>query len=265
MIATKQTVADILKERKFDPKKPRPQNQVVISIREKKVAVNASYCVFTGLPKAGKSSFISALIGSAFIMNPVLNLKINLAKDKRLGYFDTESSPFDFYNNMERIKYFSNNFGYPRQLDAFNVREDSPTMIKSFINEYMKDGKCQVLVIDGLLDLVHSFNDETEAKKLTQWFKKITKVYDCVIVTVLHLGKKDLNSLGHVGSTMDRYANSVLEVTKDKELGVYTLSSKFMRSDEDFEPVHIKRYGDGFMEVDHTPRIVEPKKKPPRN
>jgi hypothetical protein len=234
------SLSDQLSARKYDPQKPVAPQQIVLTVRDKVVAVNSSYIIISGLPKAGKSTFISAAIASAFIPGDIFGIKLLLNRERRLGWFDTETASYDWHKQIDRIKTFSNYENLPNRIDAFNVREDDPGIIKKYISHYLDQTNCGVLVVDGLLDLVNNFNDEAESKQLSQYFKLITKKYDCVIIGVLHLGKRDLNSLGHLGSYMDRYANSVLEVEKQKENQIYILKSKYMRSDEDFEAIGIK-------------------------
>jgi len=231
-----------LQQRKFDPDYIPPPDVKIVTINNKMVASLENYIVLTGLPKTGKSTFLSALIASAFHPGDFFEMKINLPGErKKLCYIDTESSSFDFYRQMERIRKFIDLNRLPGNLDAFAVREDNHKTIMNYVEVYlMNNPECSVLVLDGILDIILNYNDETESRQLVQWIKKITKQYNILIITVLHLGKKDNQTLGHLGSACDRYAQSTLLIEKDKEQQCFTLSSRFMRSDEDFEPVTIK-------------------------
>jgi len=88
------------------------------------------------------------------------------------------------------------------------------------------------------LDLIFDYNSEVESRKLVNWFKKLTKIYNCLFVGVLHQGKGlGAQTLGHLGSNCDRWASSTLEIVKDKDKKTFTLQPRFLRSSEDFEPV----------------------------
>ena len=74
-----------------------------------------------------------------------------------------------------------------------------------------------------MLDLIHNFNDEVESKMLIEWLKFLTNEYNVLIIGVVHLGKRDNHTLGHFGSMVDRYAQSVVEVVKDKENDIFRI------------------------------------------
>jgi hypothetical protein len=151
--------------------------------------------------------------------------------------------------------------GFPDWFDAFSHREDGPEVIKSLIEAYLSIyPDCSVVVIDGLLDLLIDFNDVSESRNLINWLKRISKIYNCLIVTVLHLGKKDMNTLGHLGSMCDRYSQSTLKIERDKERNCFTLSPSFLRSSADFDPVHIAYTGDGWHELTSQDLPIEKQK-----
>ena len=81
-------------------------------------------------------------------------------------------------------------------------------------------------------------NNEIEAKQVIKTIRNLAKKHDVLIVTVLHLSKKDKMSIGHIGSASDRYAQSTLEVEKSKE-GNFILSAKLLRSAGYFEPIEL--------------------------
>lgn len=239
----KKDYKQILALRKFDVSKVPKQPHISFTIDGKIIAQLNSYAVFTGPAKSGKSTFLMATIASALIPHyqDIWGIKLHLPEDrKRIGYFDTESSEFDFYKNIEKIKKFNTEKKIPKTLDCFNVREDDPKDIKLMIEEYLKENAdCSILVIDGFLDLIFDYNDVMESRQLTNWLKRITKIYKICLLGVLHIGKGNNQTLGHLGSNTDRWANSTLLVEKNKETKQFTLKPKFLRSDEDFDPIAI--------------------------
>ena len=95
-----------------------------------------------------------------------------------------------------------------------------------------------------------------------QFFKMITKKYNILVITVLHLGKKDNHTLGTLGSASDRYAQSTLVIDKNKEDQTFTITSRFMRSDLDFEPIAIQFYDGEYRQVDYqAPRELNTRAK----
>lgn len=240
-----QSIQEKLLTRKFKPDYIPPQDQIIFTIQEKIIGTIQNFIVFSGLPKAGKSTFIAAMLASCFQSNDVFGMKIHFPLGRRrIAYFDTESSDYDFYRQINKIKNFSNLNGLPEWADCFTVREDNPQEIRAMIKHYLEiNPDCPIIVIDGLLDLLFDYNSEVESRKLVNWFKKLTKIHNCLFIGVLHQGKgTGAQTLGHLGSNTDRWAQSTLEIVKDKEAKTFTLQPRFLRSSEDFKPVVLENY-----------------------
>jgi RecA-family ATPase len=220
-----------------------PPDVQIISIREKMIATTCNYIVYSGLPKTGKSTFISGLIASAFLPNEVFGQKIHLPENrKKIALVDTEMSPYDLHRARERISKLADRpiDRIAERLDIFSMREDPPPVIREFIENYLKETPAAcVVIIDGFLDLCMNYNDEVETRAVTNWLKRLTKVYDCCIVGVLHLSKNAGETVGHLGSNTDRWAQSTMTIKRVKETRQLVLEPKFLRSSDDFEPVAI--------------------------
>jgi archaellum biogenesis ATPase FlaH len=159
----------------------------------------------------------------------------------KIALFDTEQSPYDFSRSVARIQKFTlyDQPGIFKFFDAFLLREDSSQNILRLIDTYLNQTpELAILIIDGLLDLIESMNDETASKRLITTLKRWGKKHNILIITVLHLGKKDQSSIGHIGSASDRYAQSTLLVEKTKN-GTFTCAPKFLRSAKDFNTIEI--------------------------
>lgn len=193
----------------------------------------------------------------------VFGIKLSTPKDRtKIAYFDTESSEFDFHRQMNRIKDFALLSKLPDRLDAFSFREDMPSRIRKMIETYLIDTpSCSVIVVDGLLDLCLNYNDEKETRLLANWFKRITKVYNVLMIGVLHLGKNGGESLGHLGSNTDRWAQSTLIVEKNKETRQFVLKPKFLRSSDDFQPIALMNFEGRMQQVPFEQPILEIPKK----
>lgn len=222
------------------------------------IGSRGNFVVLSGLPKAGKSTFLNAIIASAYTHFDIYGIKLKDAGN--IGYFDTESSQNDFYNNLHRIRSFAGFIELPRSFQAFATRVDPFLMQRSLISTYIELYKPAVLIIDGLLDLIQNYNDETESRALMDWLKMITAEHSMLIIGCIHLGKKDNHTLGHFGSMVDRYAQSVLEIVKDRENNIFMLKPKWLRSAPDFMPVCIQKAGTGYIQV-NMPAPASPTKK----
>jgi len=242
-----------LNSRKFVNGFKPQEEKILFTIEGKNIGTSQSFVTFQGLPKAGKSTFITSIIASAFTTWDIFNCKLNFPKDrKRLCYIDTESSDYDYYRVLERIRLQIITDLLPYNFDSFLFREDNANDIKLMIEQYLEENRdCSIIVIDGVLDLIANFNDVEQSFYLVQWLKKITKKYDLLVLLVLHLGKKDQNSIGHIGSYLDRKSQSVLRIEKNKQNNTLDLTAQFLRSTEDFNPISIQYQGGSWNQVNN--------------
>ena len=58
-------IAQLLQLRKYDPNTIPKEQHIAWTIQNKCIGSLGNYCCINGLPKVGKSTFVSALIGSA--------------------------------------------------------------------------------------------------------------------------------------------------------------------------------------------------------
>ncbi len=253
--------SELLQARKYDPSTRPPAENPIFTIQGKIVGMLQSYIIFSGLPKASKSTYLAAVAASGITDHSIWSMRMSLPKDRRrMGYFDTEMSAFDFYRQMDKIKYLAGS-ELPPYFDAFSMREDMPSRIKMMVEQYLiNHPDCAVVFIDGFLDLCLNYNDERETRLLTNWFKRITKKYNCLLVGVIHLGKGAGETLGHLGSNTDRWAQSTMIVEKNKETGQFILKPKYLRSSDDFEPIAINNFEGSWREVPYIHSVPNPKK-----
>ena len=248
----KLTVTELLAKRKYNPDYIPNKENIVFTIGGKHVGSLQNFVTLSGLPKAGKSTFVAGAIASAFVPYEVFSMKLHLPADRRkICYFDTESSDYDFFRQIGKIKGFCELPILPDWFNAYQVREDGSGLIRKMIETYLtENADCSVIIIDGLLDLLVNYNDERESSLVTKWLKKITKVYNILLITVLHQSKSNLSTTGHIGSASDRFAQSTLDIVKEKERNCYVLTSRFMRSDMDFNPVTLMNFNGVFQQVE---------------
>lgn len=237
--------------------------QILLKIGGNNVGSLQNYVIISGLPKSGKSTFTTSIVASSFNTYDIFDIKLQTLPERRkVCYIDTESSEHDFYSHMNRIKKIAQLNILPTTFNAFGLRKDDPAQIKNMIDAYLENNKdCCVVIIDGLLDLCMNYNDEIECRKVVNWLKHITTVYNLLVIGILHTGKRDGQTLGHLGSNTDRWAQSTLEVKKDLE-GCFELTPRFLRSSKDFDPIKIK-YDEFEMEytrVDDFKKIHKQKK-----
>ena len=249
---------------KYDPNNPPNDEEILFTINGSNIGSIENYCVFSGLPKVGKSTFLSALIGSYLLphFQDQWGMKLKPANNRDLlCYIDTESSKYDFYRQINRIKQFGMKNEIPANIDAFNTRGHNPKTIRRSIESYLiHNRKCSIIIVDGFLDLCLNYNDEIETRLLANWFKRITKDFQILLIGVLHLGKGGSDTLGHLGSNTDRWAQSTLLIEKNKSTKQYVLKPKFLRSAADFDPIALMNFQGKWEKVEYEHETNENKK-----
>ncbi len=231
----------LLLNRAYDPLKEPPPHQIVMKIEGKNIGSLQNFITITGGQKNGKGKYIAGIVAAALSREEVFTISMRLpAEKKKIVLWDTEQSDYDFFKSMDNIKTLAGISNFPAHFNAFNVREDEPADILQMMDRYLQlNPDCGLFVIDGLLDLLNNFNDEGESKRLVNILKKWTKIYGLLAPIVLHRGKTNSSTLGHLGSMADRAAQSILIVEKIKERGTFQLRADYLRSADDFTPIEI--------------------------
>ena len=108
METVKEPIQLLLDSRKYDSDYIPNKDQILWTINSSTIGANSNFVILTGLPKTGKSTFLSALISTVFTSSDLWGMKLHLPAERRkIAYFDTESSDYDFYRQVERIKKFA--------------------------------------------------------------------------------------------------------------------------------------------------------------
>lgn len=81
---------------------------------------------------------------------------------------------------------------------------------------YQYDG-IQLVVIDGIADLVRCANDEAESVAIIDELYRLAGIYKTCIICVLHFVPNGLKLRGHLGSELQRKAAAILSIEKDED------------------------------------------------
>jgi hypothetical protein len=194
-----------------------------------------NFSLIIGKAKAKKSFFINLAVSCALSNEPVLNRFINGLPDnqREVLYMDTEQGKYHVQLAVRRIcKQL--NVSVPNNLFTYHLRSLTPAQrLKLIQEEIYSNDKIGLVVIDGIVDLITSINDEAEATMIASKLLKWTEERNIHIITVLHQNKSDNNARGHVGSSLTHKAETVLSITKEESNpDVSTMKAEFCRNRE---------------------------------
>lgn len=160
-----------------------------------------------------KKTFLKSLILSYYFGN---NNSGNYKGNHRGGYvidIDTEQEEYDAQTASFRVAELCDGFSdkyvplYIRELSI----DDRLNLIKWIVEEsHMKDN-IDMIIIDGIADLIKERNDERQSvelsHKLMQWSTKA----NCHILNVIHKRFGDSKPTGHIGSEILKKSETILE------------------------------------------------------
>jgi len=174
--------------------------------------------------KSGKTTILKVLV-AALLLGVIFRVK-SLLVNPRILFFDTEQSKADTKLILEDVAQMTG--VTPELIDSqvalYSLRRRDREELLPMLRVAIEDEKPSVVFIDGLVDFVSSFNDETASKQLIHELLVLCDEFNCAIVCVLHTNKAedDHNMRGHLGTMMCQKSSTVLECTKTK--GVITVS-----------------------------------------
>jgi len=227
--------------------------EVIFKIQDKIVLTYGSLMILTGKPKARKTTFLHAFIGSAITYENIWSITTSLKPEKNLVILlDTEQSMYDLHQSLSRLENTINKkLSSLSNFKAYSARSLNVDQIVSLITTICElNNNIGLICIDGLLDLVYDINDVREAKAAIHFLKTLSDTYKIGIVGILHQNKGTNFSLGHLGSFASRHAQSELSIEKN-DTGTSTLSSTYLRSADDIKPIEI-----GYDEINHKYEVI---------
>lgn len=218
-----------LKERRFDLLNPPAEAIPRLYLAGQGVSTAGNLTVITGQAKAGKSALLGGTVAALIDGKEHLGMTapVNTAGHGWI-HFDTEQSRYDHHRLICRAMERAGVNTLPEWFRSYSLA-DVPTaerrklLAAEMVATKAAHGKLEGVIIDGIADLCHDLNDPAEAFGLVEELQRLAIKFDCVIVVILHLNPSTLTgkTRGHLGSQLERKAESVIQLEKDKE-GVVT-------------------------------------------
>lgn len=208
--------------------------------------------------KAGKTTTLKVFV-AALLLGAMFRIKSLLTKP-RILFFDTEQSRTDTKLILEDVARMTG-LG-PEVIDGqvvlHSLRRCDQEDLLPLLRQAIEDEKPEVVFLDGIVELVSSFNDEVESKQLIKDLLVLSDEHNCAIVCVLHTNKadEDHQMRGHLGTMLGQKAGTVLECSKEKASSVITVKCTEARHEEPDEWSIMFDSDGNIMDADEQRRLL---------
>ena len=187
--------------------------------------------------KAGKTTTLKVFI-AALLMGVIFRVK-SLLEDARIVFFDTEQNRKDTKSILDDVVAMTglSTEVIDSQVTLHSLRRVDREDLLPLLRQALEDEKPDVVFVDGIVEFVGSFNDESESKQIIKDLLVLSEEHDCAIICVLHTNKadEDHNMRGHLGTMLAQKAATVLECKKERGSSVITVSCSESRHEEPTE------------------------------
>jgi archaellum biogenesis ATPase FlaH len=215
----------ILKPCEIDFSNPPVQTEMLVSINDVPLGTQGNLLGITGGEGTGKSNYVGGLIaGTVGQSEKVDTLGTAIQRNKNnkaVLLYDTEQSETQLYKNIGSILRRGKLEMMPACFKAYCLtsmsrKERMQAIVQSMDKFYYQYGGIQMVVIDGIADLVRCANDEAESVAVIDELYRLAGIYKTCIVCVLHFIPNGLKLRGHLGSELQRKAAAILSIEKDE-------------------------------------------------
>ncbi|MBP9993280.1 MAG: AAA family ATPase [Bacteroidales bacterium] len=171
-------------------------------------------CIITGKPKVCKSTFLSAAMAAGLSARNILNM--SSPRHRKIILADTEQAPYHLKSQCDRVfrlaeirQELSDNF------TVLALRPFTPQERYSFVMDAIEEIRPDIVAIDGVSDLLCDSNDLKESENLVSELLAASSKYDLGVISILHTTPGQSKLRGHLGSCLERKAESVVLLEKE--------------------------------------------------
>ena len=249
----------LLEQLRITPEKELPKMEFLFQLYGKPCFPRRELVAITGKAKSGKT-FVTSMLMAVGNLNVNLNLNPNL-NDKgdgniyqlplkrmreeplRVLWYDTEQSDEStqdilknriirlLNNSNTNLTNPTNNLWSEKSIDVFNVRGVPWKERRDLLCEAVKRCKPDLVIVDGIRDLVNDINDGVLAQEVMEELMHLATEHDCCIVCVLHQNKsgEDHNLRGWIGTELMNKAFEVYSCEKLMPQRIFSLEQTLTR------------------------------------
>ena len=230
-----------LDKRRLHLSKPPLKPVTVYSLAGQQISTAGNLTIISAQAKAGKTAVMGAMNASVLgaeneAKGDFLGFTAAPHSGKAVIYFDTEQAPYDAWKLLERAAIRAACESWPENFRLYSLADigtpERRKMIKLELERSEEQcGGIHSVFVDGVADLCLDPNDAEESFGLVEELQHLAIKHHCPLITVLHenpSGAETGKTRGHLGSQLERKAESNLRVVKDSK-GICTIYSERCR------------------------------------
>jgi len=251
-----------LQRRRLTELSPVMEPVPIISAGGSVISTPGNITVIGGQAKSGKTAVMAAWI-AASLADPLrkpetfgATIVSSYGTGKAVIHIDTEQSEWDQVRLLKRIHRYSHLPKLPDSFYSISLRGCSASESREAIEDLLgfakeDHGGIHSIWVDGVGDLLNDTNDLQESVDAVKQMERWVAQYNCPLFAIIHHnpGSESTKGRGHLGSTLERKAESVLSVKKDADRDVSTIAGDKLRNAGKLPPMAFGWDEDG---VPHT-------------
>ncbi len=242
---------------KFDVEPP--PLRTIFKLNGTCIATPGNLVALLAQAKAGKTAFVGAAIGSTMTGSldcDFLGIAGTNPNSFAVVHVDTEQAPADHYHVIRTALRRAGLDRAPTWLHSYATSGWSPTDRRTMLPHMLaiarkEHGGIHAAFIDGIADFINDPNAGDECFPFVDSLQALAVKFDCPIFAVIHQNPGTEKGRGHLGSQLERRAETNLMLEKDADAGrtvVYSTKQRrapILKSDgpcfrwDDAEGMHV--------------------------
>ena len=211
------------REYAINPDVDYPEPEYVIEIGGTPTLPKGNLIALSAKWKNGKT-FLCDILTAVFLGTERFAGCRTLFSQGKVSFYDTEQAETDT-SRIRKVIDAMTPEGRHHDYDVYCLRplnidrtgEDGDELTRyEFISQTIAHDHPDLVVIDGIADLIYNYNDVVESQSIVNQLAAIANEHNCCIVVVMHQnkGRQDKNMKGHLGTMLLQKCSDVFNVEK---------------------------------------------------
>ena len=249
----------LLEQLRITPEKKLPKMDFLFRLFDTPCFPRRELVAITGKAKSGKT-FVSSMLIACCQKRDVLSFHREQEQPLRVLWYDTEQSDESTQDILKnRVVKMTGGTPQPTLFedaderlspDVFNVRAVEWKKRRSLLIEAINMCKPDLVIVDGIRDLVNDINDGVLAQEVMEELLHLASKADCCIACVLHQNKsgEDHNLRGWIGTELMNKAFEIYSCEKLTPELTFEFKQENSRKYDILQKLYFKVNGEGLPE-----------------